>query len=334
MPISRIKTDGIQDDAVTSAKIGTSVIVADDLAANSVTVSEIQDGAVTSAKLDTNIDIAGTLDVTGATTLDDGLTVDNDGATVLTVDRATSDGTIIDLQKDGSSVGSIGIDGAYLTFNNGAVKIGDTANGQLLLLTATETGTPRLAPVADNAVNIGNTTTRFKDLYLSGGVYVGGTTSANYLDDYEEGTFTPAFSVEGGGTISASTTYRGDYTKIGRKVHIRIHAKWDDYTDAGGNSNGAFILRNLPFQYVSANGGGEGLLARGLYWSSNNDNNNQWSNELVLHTFYNSSGSDGAYMKWLDSKDSSGGYLRQNNPLNNSSGNFIIEGEFTYITNA
>ena len=89
MPISKIKTDGIQDaavttakvadDAVNSAKIGVDVIAAEDLAANSVTVSEITDGAVTSAKLDTNIDIAGTLDVTGVTTLDDKLTVTGNG---------------------------------------------------------------------------------------------------------------------------------------------------------------------------------------------------------------------------------------------------------------
>ena len=76
MPISKIKTDGIQDaavttakvadDAVNSAKIGVDVIAAEDLAANSVTVSEITDGAVTSAKLDTNITIDGTLDVDGS----------------------------------------------------------------------------------------------------------------------------------------------------------------------------------------------------------------------------------------------------------------------------
>ena len=68
MPISRIKTDGIQDDAITSAKIGVDVIVADDLAANSVTVSELTDGAVTSAKLDTNIAVSGTLSSGGAMT--------------------------------------------------------------------------------------------------------------------------------------------------------------------------------------------------------------------------------------------------------------------------
>jgi hypothetical protein len=51
MPISRIKTDGINDDAITSAKIGVDVIVADDLAANSVTVSELTNNAVTTAKI-------------------------------------------------------------------------------------------------------------------------------------------------------------------------------------------------------------------------------------------------------------------------------------------
>ena len=44
-----------------------------------------------------NVSMSGTLGVTGAVTASNGLTVDDDGATVLTVDRATSDGTIIDL---------------------------------------------------------------------------------------------------------------------------------------------------------------------------------------------------------------------------------------------
>ena len=51
MPLRQIQTSAIADNAVNSAKIGVDVIVADDLAANSVTVSEIQDGAVTAAKL-------------------------------------------------------------------------------------------------------------------------------------------------------------------------------------------------------------------------------------------------------------------------------------------
>jgi len=150
MTISKIKTSGIEDssvtadqlaeNSVTSAKIGVDVIVAEDIANNAITVAELADnavtnakladdavdtteladGAVTSAKLDTNIDIAGTLDVTGATTLDDGLVVDNDGATVATFDRATSDGDIVEFQKDGSTVGVINsAAGVYITMGSG-----------------------------------------------------------------------------------------------------------------------------------------------------------------------------------------------------------------------
>ena len=78
---------------IVSRSIGTDVIAAEDLAANSVTVSEIQDGAVSSAKLDTNIDIAGTLDVTGDLTADSGIKLPTASGGVYTVtgtDTATN----------------------------------------------------------------------------------------------------------------------------------------------------------------------------------------------------------------------------------------------------
>ena len=51
MPISRIKTDGIQDDAITSAKIGDTNIQSADIADGSVTTVKIADANVTLAKL-------------------------------------------------------------------------------------------------------------------------------------------------------------------------------------------------------------------------------------------------------------------------------------------
>ncbi len=39
----------------------------------------------------------------------------------------------------------------------------------------------------DASLDLGAAGVRYKNLYLSGGVYLGGTGSANYLDDYEEG---------------------------------------------------------------------------------------------------------------------------------------------------
>ena len=68
MAIDTIKSTAVLDGAIATA----------DIADDAVTSAKLVDDAVTSAKLDTNIDIAGTLDVTGATTLDSTLTAAND----------------------------------------------------------------------------------------------------------------------------------------------------------------------------------------------------------------------------------------------------------------
>ena len=56
------------------------------------------------------------------------------------------------------------------------------------------------------------------NLTSTGGIYLGGTASANLLDDYEEGTYTATFSF-GGTTTGTSTGY---YTKIGNRVIVHI----------------------------------------------------------------------------------------------------------------
>jgi len=74
---------------------------------------------------------------------------------------------------------------------------------------------------------------------FSGGVYLGGTGSANHLDDYEEGTFTP--------TIPAtSVTYGaqvGIYTKIGNTVHIHVYISPSSITPASS----VVLISGLPF---------------------------------------------------------------------------------------
>jgi hypothetical protein len=75
----------------------------------------------------------------------------------------------------------------------------------------------------DNALSLGSSSLRFRDLYLSDGVYLGGTTSANKLDDYEEGTWT--VDASGAGDLSGTgLAYEGKYTKIGNTVicYLRI----------------------------------------------------------------------------------------------------------------
>jgi hypothetical protein len=129
MPISRIKTDGIQDDAITSAKIGVDVIVADDLAANSVTVSELTDGAVTSAKLDTNIAVTGTLS-SGSSMTATGEFKANGGAVF------NEDSTGVDFRVESLNDANM----FFVDGGNDKVGIGTSSPASLLTLKKTNAG--------------------------------------------------------------------------------------------------------------------------------------------------------------------------------------------------
>ena len=180
-----------------------------------------------------NVTVGGTLGVTGAVTASNGLTVDDDGATVLTVDRATSDGAIIDVQKDGASVGSIGTYGGDMTVGTGDTRVRFIDSLDCVVPVSDAIGTSR-----DAAVDLGYSSIRYKDLYLSGGAYLGGTGAANHLDDYEEGNWTPTVHQGGYGlTVSMAR-----YNKIGRQVTILA-----DLTLTGSGNSSDLIIGGLPF---------------------------------------------------------------------------------------
>jgi hypothetical protein len=127
-----------------------------------------------------------------------------------------SDGSILVLKKDASTVGSIGTTSGVLTIDgNGANTGGFYFNGANNIL-------PRKNKAFNSGtIDLGSTSQRWKDIYLSGGVYLGGTGSANYLDDYEIGTFQVTVSTQTSGTITVNSTFDTlSYTKIGRMVSI------------------------------------------------------------------------------------------------------------------
>jgi hypothetical protein len=131
------------------------------------------------------------------------------------VNRTGSDGDVISIKKDGSEKGNIGTNGSniYLNSEGGTLKLQvsgtDTYNGD----------STAWYPATDNAKDLGYASFRYKDLYLSGGLKVGGTSAANTLEDYEEGTWTPSIGANSGrsGTWSSAV---GLYTKIGNIVHL------------------------------------------------------------------------------------------------------------------
>jgi len=104
----------------------------------------------------------------------------------------------------------------------------------------------------DAALTLGRATNRFKDLYLSGGTYLGGTAAANKLDDYEEGTWTPTLIGSTSGSATIGSVSGATYTKIGNLVHVRAFCSNVDLTNS--TISGNVKIGGLPFSAVFASG--------------------------------------------------------------------------------
>jgi hypothetical protein len=187
----------------------------------------------TSADVDTLVDN----NTVGITLKANGEILAASTVTVATLERENSDGDIIEFRKDGAPVGVIGTAGGRVYFADDATNGITFSNSSAIMWPSNSSG-----GVVDNTMDIGDDDFRFKDLYLSGGVYLGGTGSANKLDDYEEGTFTPVLGQ--GFTISGIN--RAVYVKIGSTVHLQIDA---EFTGTGTSSE--LQLSGLPFTNVS-----------------------------------------------------------------------------------
>jgi hypothetical protein len=153
--------------------------------------------------------------------------------------RHSTDGSVVDLQKDGSTVGSIGAFAGDIYIGEGDTGLRFNAENDFVLPFNSTSGS---LATRDAAINLGTVGGRFKDLYLSGGVYLGGTGAANHLDDYEEGTWTPTVGSVSGFTVGAAPSYSGTYVKVGKKVFVSAKLDFDssdnvalgDYAQIGG----------------------------------------------------------------------------------------------------
>ena len=178
-----------------------------------------------------------TVSASAGGTFSNAVTIDADGSTVLTVDRATSDGMIIDVQKSGSSVGSIVSTGGDFIISGTASSVKSGIRFDNSTITPALNGAD-----VDASVDLGYSARRFKDLYLSGGIHLGGTGSANYLDDVETGTWTPTSSVNGF-TVSLGNFNAARYVKIGKIVHVTFDMVFGSAAYGSGYSH----VGGLPF---------------------------------------------------------------------------------------
>ena len=99
-------------------------------------------------------------------------------------------------------------------------------------------------------------------------IFIGGTGSANELDDYEEGTWSPAWSAVHGTVTALSSS--AEYIKIGRVVHcmFAISANGSSLSNAS-----ELKITGLPFSATipNANGprGGGGVVFAGAGMNTN-----------------------------------------------------------------
>jgi len=135
---------------------------------------------VTDARYDLSIDGSGNL-LVGKASDDSGSAIGGiirangrvygtvSGGEAAKFNRLSSDGDIVDFSKDGTAVGSIGVNSSVIPYfvrsdgSVGGIALGGGATKKVFPCDTTGAG-------ADNAMDLGNTAARWKDLYLSGSV--------------------------------------------------------------------------------------------------------------------------------------------------------------------
>ena len=96
--------------------------------------------------------------------------------------------------------------------------------------------------------DLGSSSALFRDLYLAGGIQFDSRSSK--LDDYEEGTWTPAFQ-----STSATFSYAsaaGNYTKVGRLVMLSFRLVLA--ANPSGTTSNTVYISGLPFSTATLGG--------------------------------------------------------------------------------
>ena len=84
------------------------------------------------------------------------------------------------------------------------------------------------------------------------GIYIGGTTSSNHLDDYEEGNFT--WTMDDLTNTPTIWNNVGRYEKYGRLVHVQGHIQIGGTKPTFSNTSNTFKVSGLPFAHTNGVG--------------------------------------------------------------------------------
>ena len=206
---------------------------------NTVTTTALQDGSVTPAKLSTggpSWDTSGNVTATG---------------------KSTSAGTVstaaANISGGGWGVLPYVANSTVVDNNAGQTRIFATgANastyGTVLLYAGTTNGSATLLGTVGKDLTFAlQGATQSSGTGIAFPATQSASSDANTLDDYEEGTWTPAFAF-GGGTTGITYAWQvGRYTRVGRIVTLQCYCNVSNK----GSSSGAVTLTGFPFNSSS-----------------------------------------------------------------------------------
>ena len=233
-------TSGGLDVAVGS---GTKALqVWDDNVTGTPRFSVLRDGNVLIGTTDTGATHASN----GAYITPDGQFIGRSNGVVGYFNKRATDGKLLDFYRETTDVGAISAwsDNLAVGRINCALLFNDDNNR--IIPASVDSNTAR-----DNVIDLGDPSHRFNDVWIGGGIHIGGTGDANKLDDYEEGNWTVAELTGQAGV----TTNRAHYTKVGNMV-----TAWASI-EIGTNTDTNTFNATLPFA-SSVNGyylGGGGV---------------------------------------------------------------------------
>ena len=144
----------------------------------------------------------------------------------------TDNPRILFRQDGGQDESMVGMDNNTLILANSV-----SSSGGIVFKTGTTTGYT-------------NATERMRILDSGGLTFNGDTSSANAIDDYEEGTFTPTYTTSNNDIGSVNYDVRtGRYTKIGRMVYFTLRMRTDSISDVG---SGTIKITGFPYTHKNS----------------------------------------------------------------------------------
>ena len=146
-----------------------------------------------------------------------------------------------------------------------------------------------------------NSGEKLRILNTGGITFNGDTATANALDDYEEGTWTPTLHDASGNSSSFGSVTEANYTKIGNSVRLTLRAVNMDST--GMTTGNTVYLKGLPFTTQGYNYAWCFLRTPDLGdWGPSTNTIFSYCNTNQI-TFQGSNGSSGVTLTWADISD-------------------------------